>query len=66
MVEARKKGKGKETEIIKVKRTVRKTEKTEDEKRMEVFEQIVGAMERIADGIEGLVEGQRELIEGQG
>ena len=66
LVEARKKGKGKEMEIIKVKWMGRKTEKTEDEKRTEVFEWIAGAMERIADGIEGLVEGQWELIEGQG
>ena len=41
-------------------------EKTEEEKRMEVLDQIAGAMERIVDGVEGLVEGQRELIEGQG
>ena len=65
IVEARKKGKGKETEVVRVKRTEKRGEETELGELKEILKKMVKAMERVADRIENLVEGQEELIEQQ-
>ena len=64
-MEARKTGKGKETEVIRVKQREKQGEETELGELKEILKKMVKAMERVADGIEGLVEGQEELIEQQ-
>ena len=61
MVEAKKR-KGKETEVIKVKRSGKgnRVEMGETDRRMEAMEAMVTEMRRIADGVEVLVAGQQE------
>ena len=65
IVEARKKGKGKETEVIRVKRVEKRCEDTELGEIKDILKKMVKVMERMADGIEGLAEGQEELIDQQ-
>ena len=65
IVEAWKKGKGKEAEVVRVKQTEKKGEETELGELKDLLKKMVKALERVADGIEGLVEGQEELIEQQ-
>ena len=65
IVEARKKGKGKEAEVVRVKRMEKQGEETELGELKEILKKMVKAMEQVADGIENLVEGQEELIEQQ-
>ena len=65
IVEARKKGKGKEAEVVGVKRTEKRGEETELGELKEILKKMVKAMEQVADGIENLVEGQEELIKQQ-
>ena len=65
MVEAKKR-KGKEMEVIKVKRSGKgnKVEMGETDRRMEAMEAMVMEMRRITDGVEALVAGQQEIIAG--
>ena len=65
VVEAKKR-KGKETEVIKVKRSGKgnRVETGETDRRMEAMEAMVTEMRRIADGVEALVAGQQEIIAG--
>ena len=65
MVEAKKR-KGKETEVIKVKRSGKgnKVEMGETDRRMEGMEAMVTEMRRRADGVEALVAGQQEIVAG--
>ena len=65
IVEARKKGKGKEAEVVRVKRTEKRGEETELGELREILKKLVKAVERVADGIESLVEGQEELVDQQ-
>ena len=65
MVEAKER-KGKETEVIKVKRSGKgnRVEMGETDRRMEAMEAMVTEMRRIVDGVEALVAGQQEIIAG--
>ena len=65
MVEV-KKMKGKEMEVIKVKRSGKgpRLEGGEMDRWTEVMEMMVVEMQRIADGVEALVAGQQEIIAG--
>ena len=65
-MEARKKGKGKETEVVRVKQMEKRGEETALGELKEILKKMVKAMEWVADGIENLVEGQEELIEQRG
>ena len=57
-MEARKKGKGKEAEVVRVKQMEKRGEETELGELKKFLKKMVKAMERVADGIENLVEGQ--------
>ena len=65
IVEARKKVKEKEVEVVKVKWTEKRGEEMGMGELKDIMKNMLKAMEQIADGIEGLVEGQKEMMEQQ-